>query len=95
LGIKETLIKVEVETFDYSSGFTLMCYTDGLTDTYNSASNENVTVDALKEIIRANHDSTPELLNKSILFYAEEFKGETEFPDDIAILTMKVADLNF
>jgi sigma-B regulation protein RsbU (phosphoserine phosphatase) len=95
LGIKETLIKVEVETFDYSSGFTLMCYTDGLTDTYNSASNENVTVDALKEIIRANHDSTPELLHKSILFYAEEFKGETEFPDDIAILTMKVADLNF
>jgi phosphoserine phosphatase RsbU/P len=94
LGIKETLARIDVETFDYSSGFTLMCYTDGLTDTYNAV-NENLSIDALKEIIKVNYADSPENINKEILAYADEFKGETEFPDDIAILTIKVADLHF
>ena len=45
--------------------------------------------------MRKNNKSTPEFLNKAILFYAEEFKGEIEFPDDIALLTLKVSDLHF
>ena len=94
LGIKETLVKIDVEVFDYASGFTLLCYTDGLTDTFN-ARNENLTVESLKEIIKANATASPDFLNKAVMYFAEEFKGETEFPDDIALLTMKVADLHF
>jgi len=94
LGISEILPVINVETFNYTSEFTLLCYTDGLTDTIN-AENDTISVDSVKELIEKNNKTTPEFLNKSILFYAEEFKGENEFPDDIALLTLKVSDLHF
>ena len=94
LGINETLPLIEVGSFDYTSGFTVVCYTDGLTDTEN-VKNDNVTLDTLKEIIATNANATPEFINQALLFYAEEFKGDVEFPDDIALLTLKVSDLNF
>lgn len=94
LGVYEGLLQVEVETFNYASDFTLVCYTDGLTDTYNSDST-NISVESLKEIIEKNNSLTPEGINDAIFSYAEEFKGELEFPDDIALLTLKVGDLNF
>ncbi|MBL7933995.1 MAG: PP2C family protein-serine/threonine phosphatase [Bacteroidia bacterium] len=94
LGISDNLSQIQVENFNYTSEFTLMCYTDGLTDTSNSEE-ESLSVDALKDIIAKNNNSKPEFLNDALLYYAEEFKGENEFPDDIAILTVKVSDLNF
>lgn len=94
LGISDNLSQIQVENFNYTSEFTLLCYTDGLTDTSNSE-DESVSVEALKEIIAKNNSSKPEFLNDALLYYAEEFKGENEFPDDIAILTVKVSDLNF
>lgn len=94
LGVTDTLNQIQVETFNYTSEFLLVCYTDGLTDTAN-AKNDNLTTDHLKEIISRNPSANPEFLNETILFYAEEFKGDSAFPDDIALLTLKVADLNF
>jgi sigma-B regulation protein RsbU (phosphoserine phosphatase) len=94
LGISDNLGSISVDTFNYTSEFTLVCYTDGLTDTANEQ-NESVSVDSLKEIIARNNKSKPEFLNEALLYYAEEFKGEIEFPDDIALLTLKVSDLNF
>lgn len=94
LGISEILPLINVETFNYTSEFTLLCYTDGLTDTVNTE-NETVSIDAVKDLMEKNNKATPEFLNKTILFYAEEFKGENEFPDDIALLTLKVSDLHF
>jgi sigma-B regulation protein RsbU (phosphoserine phosphatase) len=93
LGINETLPLIEVGTFDYTTEFTVVCYTDGLTDTEN-IQNENVTIEALENLIEANSHLSPEELNKAILSYAEEFKGDNEFPDDIAVLTLKVSDLS-
>ena len=94
LGVTDALTQIQVETFNYTSEFLLICYTDGLTDTAN-AKNDNLTTDHLKEIISRNPSANPESLNETILFYAEEFKGDNAFPDDIALLTLKVADLNF
>jgi len=94
LGLNEVLPNVEVGSLDYTSEFTLVCYTDGLTDTEN-VKNDNVTVDALKEIIASNEKANPSDINKKLFSYAEEFKGDNEFPDDIALLTIKVTDLNF
>ncbi len=94
LGIRENLLDVEVDVFNYTSEFTLLSYTDGLTDTENS-SGENLSVETIQELISKNHALKPEELNKSIFTYAEEFKGDMEFPDDIALLTVKVTDLNF
>jgi sigma-B regulation protein RsbU (phosphoserine phosphatase) len=94
LGVTEFLPVINVEIFNYTSEFTLLCYTDGLTDTINSEK-ETISVESIQELMRKNNRSTPDFLNKAILFYAEEFKGEVEFPDDIALLTLKVSDLNF
>jgi sigma-B regulation protein RsbU (phosphoserine phosphatase) len=94
LGITDSLTQIQVETFNYTSEFMLICYTDGLTDTANS-SNESLSTDQLKEVIARNPNAKPEFLNETLIFYAEEFKGDNDFPDDIAILTLKVADLHF
>ncbi|MBL7921526.1 MAG: PP2C family protein-serine/threonine phosphatase [Bacteroidia bacterium] len=94
LGIAEILPVINVETFNYTSEFTLLCYTDGLTDTINTE-DETISVEAVKDLIEKNNKATPDFINKSILFFAEEFKGENEFPDDIALLTLKVSDLHF
>lgn len=94
IGISEELMHIEVETFNYVSEFTLLCYTDGLTDTSN-LNDDNINVDQLKQLIQNNNHLRAEELNQVLLNFAIEFKGDIEFPDDIALLTLKVSDLNF
>jgi phosphoserine phosphatase RsbU/P len=94
IGITESINEIEVETFEYASEFTLLCYTDGLTDITDEC-NESLSVDALKEIILNHNGSNPDFINSAILEFAETYKGEREFPDDIALLTLKVKDLEF
>lgn len=94
LGVSDNLNHVRTETFHYTSEFTLVCYTDGLTDTSNEL-NDSLSVDSLKDIVVSKNDSTPSEINNSIISFAEEFKGMNEFPDDIALLTLKVSDLHF
>jgi sigma-B regulation protein RsbU (phosphoserine phosphatase) len=94
LGIADTLPNMNVETFNYTAEFTLLCYTDGLTDTINDK-DESISVEALQDIMAKNNKAKPDFLNQAILYYAEEYKGENAFPDDIALLTLKVSDLGF
>lgn len=94
LGVSENLSQIQVETFNYTSEFTLVCYTDGLTDTANSA-DDNLSIESLKELVVNHNHQKPEAINDAILAYATEFKGDNEFPDDIALLSLKVSDLNF
>jgi len=94
LGIMENLRDIEVENFEYSSNFSLVCYTDGLTDTSDQNDN-NVNVSDLKNIILENASKSPEEINTALFNYAENFKGDVDFPDDIALLTLKVSDLIF
>ena len=94
IGINENLGSVEVDTFNYTSDFSLLCYTDGLTDTSNR-DDENINTALLKELMQQHYSSKPEELNRALLNFAIEFKGDIEFPDDIAILSMKVRDLSF
>lgn len=94
IGIDENLRDVEVDIFNYTSEFTLLCYTDGLTDTSN-LNDENISPEMLKEVLLQHAQSKPEALNMALLNFAIEFKGDIEFPDDIAIFSLRVADLNF
>lgn len=89
LGINQSL-KIEPESFDFSSGFTLLCYTDGLTDISNGS--DALSVEKLKDIMHRHRDADPEELISLVLKYAEEFKGEQDFPDDIALMTIRVND---
>lgn len=88
LGISEIIPAIEVEILDMSNGYTLFCYTDGLTDTVNNA-NEYLTEESVISLIDKNINADPTFINDSIMYYAEEFKGENQFVDDIALLTIK------
>lgn len=88
LGISDIIPAIEVEIIDMSKGYTLFCYTDGLTDTVNN-SNEYLTEDSVINLIEKNINTEPAFINDTIMYYAEEFKGENHFVDDIALLTIK------
>lgn len=90
LGIGESIPFIEVEVMDMNAAYTLFCYTDGLTDTINS-SEENISEDAIIDILKKNIHSEPKFVNDAIMYYAEKFKGENQFVDDIALLTIKCA----
>jgi phosphoserine phosphatase RsbU/P len=90
LGISENIPFIEIDLMDMNKAYTLFCYTDGLTDTINSAE-ENISEEAIIEILKKNSNSEPKFINDAVMYYAEEFKGENQFVDDIALLTIKCA----
>lgn len=94
LGIQDELKEIEVDIYNYASDLTLFCYTDGLTDAVNSA-DESLSIEDIKECIVENNSKSPEQINDAILNLATEHKGERDFTDDIALLTLKVTDLIF
>ncbi len=94
LGVRETLLDIELEILNYTSEFSLLCYTDGLTDANNNK-NENISILTLQDLIIKNKELSPDDFNKNLIEFAKEFKEENEFPDDIALLTIKVTDLHF
>lgn len=88
LGIVSPLNFIENETLLLSKNAVLFAYTDGLTDILNS-SNETILLDDLKTIVRNNRNASCDMLNKAMMYYADEFKGEMPFVDDIAIMACK------
>lgn len=88
LGITNPLHSLETESLLISSQSILFAYTDGLTDTVNSH-DDTISVEELKNILINNKNSNCEFINKAMMYYLEEFKGEMPFVDDIAMLTCK------
>jgi phosphoserine phosphatase RsbU/P len=88
LGISEYVPSVEVEILDLQNNFMLFAYTDGLTDTMNEEG-EYLGEQTIIDIIAKNYNAEPSFINDAILHYAEEFKMENQFSDDIALLTIK------
>lgn len=88
LGISNPLQSLETEALLVSPQSILFAYTDGLTDSVNSH-DDNISVDEIKNILINNKNSNCEFINKAMLYYLEEFKGEMPFIDDIAMLTCK------
>lgn len=90
LGIAENIPFIDLEIMDINKAYTLFCYTDGLTDTVNS-SDEYLPEEVVIDIIKKNINSEPEFINDTIMYYADEFKGENLYVDDIALMTIKCA----
>ena len=90
MGIAENIPFIDVEILDMNKAYTLFCYTDGLTDTVN-AEDEYLAEETIIELLRTNINSEPKFINDAIMYYADEFKGENLFVDDIALMTIKCA----
>lgn len=88
LGISSPLQFIEQDSLLLGKNSTLFAYTDGLTDIINN-NEDNISVDELTNIIINNKQASCNMINKAILYYADEFKGEMPFVDDIAMLTCR------
>ncbi len=90
LGIGESIAFIDVDIMDMPDAYTLFCYTDGLTDTVNS-SDEYLAEETIIDLLKKNSNSEPGFINDAIMYYADEFKGENLYVDDIALMTIKCA----
>jgi len=89
LGVFDRLPDIEVGEINVEEDTMLVAYTDGLTDLKND-SGDYFNVDSLEQFIDANRDMEVEDFNAKLLRHIDEFKGDTEYPDDVAVLTCKL-----
>jgi sigma-B regulation protein RsbU (phosphoserine phosphatase) len=70
-------------------GFTLFCYTDGLTETEN---NEGVEIgsDRIAEYFQENRNKNLTKIHQELLDEIDRFRGNVDYKDDITILSCKV-----
>ncbi len=71
-------------------GFTLFCYTDGLTETENEAGVE-IGSDRIAEFFQENHQQNLTKIHQLLLDEIDGFRGNVDYKDDITILSCKVA----
>jgi len=89
IGAFEKLPFINEEKIKLSHGALLFCFTDGLVDLKNS-DGKYYEEDMVKSFINTNKGLTPQEFNKKLIQELEEFKGDEEYVDDIAILTTKI-----
>lgn len=88
LGITNPLQFIDTESILISKNSVLFAYTDGLTDILNSKE-ENISIEEIQNILKKNKQESCDVINKAMLYYADEFKGEMPFVDDIAMMAVK------
>lgn len=88
LGITNPLQFIDSESILVSKNSVLFAYTDGLTDILNSKE-ENISIEEIQNILKKNKQESCDVINKAMLYYADEFKGEMPFVDDIAMMAVK------
>jgi len=89
LGVFDKLPDIEVGEINVEEDTMLVAYTDGLTDLKNNEG-DYFNVNSLEEFIDENRDMEVEDFNKKLLQHIDNFKGDTEYPDDVAVLTCKL-----
>ena len=70
-------------------GFTLFCYTDGLTETENEEGNE-LGSDNIAEFYKENHKNNLTIVHQTLLDKIDAFRGKIDYKDDITLLSCKV-----
>ncbi|WP_109829246.1 PP2C family protein-serine/threonine phosphatase [Reichenbachiella versicolor] len=89
LGMFDPLPFLEIGRVDDLSSFCLFCYTDGLTETFDSK-NEEFGEERLFNLLNKLKCSDPEYVNKTLLEEAELFRGQEPYRDDLTLLAVKV-----
>lgn len=89
IGAFEKLPSIQEEKIKLSGESTILSFTDGLADLRNS--DEDYFDDKkIENFVRANASHNPLKFNENLLQEIDQFRGEEEFGDDIAILTCKI-----
>ena len=89
LGIFEEFPSLESKTVVLEPNTIIVCFTDGMTEVEDEFG-EQYESDRLAEAISANSYLNMEEMNKAILKEIDDFKGGNVFPDDTAILSIRI-----
>jgi len=88
IGGFDNITEVDMGECDLKGEGLLLAFTDGLTDIMN-AKGELFEEGHIEEVITAFEGNAAKEFNQELLVRMEEFKGEMEYPDDIAVLTCR------
>ncbi|MBK8628330.1 MAG: serine/threonine-protein phosphatase [Saprospiraceae bacterium] len=89
IGAFEKLEKIKEEKINLEPGAMIVSFTDGLPDLRNK--DEEYFGDSYLEIfVDENCEMSPESFNQKLLEEIDDFRGENEIADDIAVLTCKI-----
>jgi phosphoserine phosphatase RsbU/P len=89
LGAMQPLPFINEGFIDNLDDFTLLCYTDGLTETINEAG-EEFGQQALMDYFEKNHNRNLKDIHQDIIVSLDGFKGRNGYRDDITMLTCRV-----
>lgn len=76
-------------TVDFRPGDTLVCFTDGVTETQN-VDEEEFGDERLMQTLKTNLGEQPKTLKIAILDDMRTFAGDCEFPDDVTLLIARL-----
>ncbi|MEM7102097.1 MAG: PP2C family protein-serine/threonine phosphatase [Bacteroidota bacterium] len=89
LGIFPEIPSVDVGEIRVSPDSLLVAYTDGLTDIRNEA-DEFFNTEMLHDFLEKYQELSVKSFNEKLLSTIDEFRGEFEYPDDVAVVTCKI-----
>ncbi len=89
LGMLDEIPSIESEEMDLSQGGTIVCYTDGVVELEDAAKTP-FEIHNLEKVVRSNFNRDMETLNQGIFKALEEYRGPRSYPDDAALLSLRV-----
>jgi len=93
LGAFDELPSLDVCRMQLTDDSLLIAYTDGLTDLLNE-NDEFFDLERLKQFVDRYRFLSATRFNERLLKHIDQFKGERQFTDDIAILTLKIPEVS-
>ncbi len=89
IGAFDKLPEINEEKIELSNDALILSFTDGLIELQNDKM-EYFGDEKVKTFVKQNGSDDPETFNTKLKAEIDEFRGEQEFNDDIAILTCKI-----
>ena len=90
IGAFERLPEIEEEKLDLVDEALILCFTDGLVELKNDAG-EYFDDELIESFVHEHADESSEVFNEGLLETINNFRGDREYSDDIAILTCKIS----
>ncbi len=89
IGAFEKLPEIEEEKIELKDEALILSFTDGLADLKNQ-NGEYFEDDRIESFVKKHAKSDVDTFNEELLKEIDSFKGDTEYVDDIAVLTCKI-----
>ena len=89
IGAFERLPEINEEIVPIEEGALIMCFTDGLADLKDEEGNY-FEDNGIESFVETNGQLSAKEFNNRLLTSIDQYRGEEEFPDDIAVITCKV-----